>query len=88
MCFFINVIHLLDPVLFFFNGRRRGFALESAAARVCREAGGRVTTSVLVQDMDLLPLRQVDNRRPEVVVDGPTVQGSGTGHGHHHGVSR
>ena len=49
---------------------RRGFALESAAARVCREAGGRVTTNVLVQDMDLLPLRQVDNRRLEVVVDG------------------
>ena len=49
---------------------RRGFALESAAARVCREAGGRVTTNVLVQDMDLLPLRQVDNRRLEFVVDG------------------
>ena len=49
---------------------RRGFALENAAARVCREAGGRVTTNVLVQDMDLLPLRQVDNRRLEVVVDG------------------
>ena len=28
---------------------RRGFALESAAARVCLEAGGRVTTNVLVQ---------------------------------------
>ena len=47
-----------------------GFALESAVACVCREAGGRVTTNVLVQDMDLLPLRQVDNRRLEVVVDG------------------
>ena len=45
------------------------------------EAGGRVTTNVLVQDMDLLPHRQVDNRRLEVVVDGlPTVQGSATGH--------
>ena len=32
---------------------RRGFALESAAARVCREAGGRVTTNVRIQDMDL-----------------------------------
>ena len=49
---------------------RRGFALESAAARVFREAGGRVTTNVLVQDMDLLPFRQVDNRRLEVVVNG------------------
>ena len=34
---------------------RRGFALESAAARVCREAGGRVSANVLVtvgQDQD------------------------------------
>ena len=31
---------------------RRGFALESAAARVCREAGGRVMTNILVRDMD------------------------------------
>ena len=49
---------------------RRGFSLESAAARVCREAGRRVTTNVRVQDMDLLPLRHLDNRRLEVVVDG------------------
>ena len=31
---------------------RRGFALESAAARVCREAGGKVMTNILVRDMD------------------------------------
>ena len=49
---------------------RRGFLLENAARWACREAGGRVTTNVRVQDMDLLPLRQVDNRRLEVVVDG------------------
>ena len=49
---------------------RRGLSLENATARVCREAGGRVTTNVRVQDMDLLSLRQVDNRRLEVVVDG------------------
>ena len=49
---------------------RRGFAFESAAARVCREAGRRVTTNARVQDRDLLPLRQVDNRRLEVVVEG------------------
>ena len=48
---------------------RRSFSLENAAARVCREAGGWVTTNVRVQDMDLLPLRQVDNRRLEVVVE-------------------
>ena len=48
---------------------RRGFALESAAARVCREAGGRVSLNVRVGDLDLPP-RAVDQRRLEVVVDG------------------
>ena len=32
---------------------RRGFALESVAARICREAGGRVRTNMLVRDVDL-----------------------------------
>ena len=32
---------------------RRGFALESAAARVCRESGARVATNLFVRDMDL-----------------------------------
>ena len=32
---------------------RRGFAVESAAARICREGGGRVRTNVLVRDLDL-----------------------------------
>ena len=49
---------------------RRGYALESAAARVCREAGARVTTNVMVRDLDLLPLHQVDAHRLEVVADG------------------
>ena len=31
----------------------RWFALESAATRVCREAGGRVTTNSRIQDMDI-----------------------------------
>ena len=48
---------------------RRGFVLESAA-RVCREAGGRVTTNVRIQDMDLAAPNRLDNRRIEVVVDG------------------
>ena len=48
----------------------RGFALESAAARVCREAGGRVSANVRVQDMDLAAPNQLDNRRIEVVVNG------------------
>ena len=33
-------------------GKRR-WALESVAARICREEGGRVTTNVLVRDLDL-----------------------------------
>ena len=32
---------------------RRGFAVESVAARVCREAGARVSLNVRVEDMDL-----------------------------------
>ena len=46
---------------------RRGFALESAAARICREAGGRVATNLLVRDLDL-PVPPNDGRRLEVVV--------------------
>ena len=53
---------------------RRGFALESAAARVCREAGARVSTNVLVRDLDLLPLQHA--RRLEVVADGLPLYGA------------
>ena len=49
---------------------RRGCALESAAARVCREAGAMVSTNVMVRDLDLLPMDHVDARRLEVVADG------------------
>ena len=48
----------------------RGYALESAAARICREAGGRVTTNVLVRELDLIGIHPADERRLEVVVDG------------------
>ena len=54
---------------------RRGFALESAAARVCREAGGRVVTNMFVRDMDLGVPVAGDNRRLEVVVDGLPLHG-------------
>ena len=47
---------------------RRGFALESV--RICREAGGRVTTNVMVRDLDLAAPNMFDARRLEVVVDG------------------
>ena len=41
---------------------RRGFVVESAAARVCREAGARVSLNVRVQDMDLARPDVLDNR--------------------------
>ena len=44
--------------------------MENAAARVCREAGARVWTNVMVRDMDLVPNDRIDNRRLEVVADG------------------
>ena len=49
---------------------RRGYPLESAAARVCREAGARVSSNVLVRDLDILPLDRQDGRKLEVVADG------------------
>ena len=49
---------------------RRGFPVESAAARVCREAGARVSTNVMVRDLDILPLDRQDGRKLEVVADG------------------
>ena len=43
---------------------KRGWALESVVARICRERGGRVTTNVLVRDLDLaLPGAVADGRR-------------------------
>ena len=44
--------------------------MENVAARICREAGGRVTTNVLVRNLDLVGPDIADNRRPEVVADG------------------
>ena len=44
---------------------RRGFALENAAARVCREASGRVSVDVAVRDLDIGVLERL-----EVVADG------------------
>ena len=49
---------------------RRGYALESVVARICREAGDRVSTNVLVRELDLVEAHAVDGRRLEVVVDG------------------
>ena len=49
---------------------RRCFAVESAAARICREGGARVTTNSMVRDMDLAALNPGDARRLEIVADG------------------
>ena len=47
----------------------RGFSLETAAARVCREAGARVSVNVFLRDLDL-PVPCTDARRLEIVADG------------------
>ena len=43
---------------------------ESAAARVCREGGARVSTNVMVRDLDLRAPDVLDGRRLEVVAEG------------------
>ena len=48
----------------------RGWALENVVVRICREAGGRVTTNVLVGNLDLIGPNVEDTRRVEVVADG------------------
>ena len=49
---------------------RRAYVLENVAARICREAGGRVSTNVFVRDLDLMEPGVADGRRLEVVVNG------------------
>ena len=54
---------------------RRGFAVESAVARVCREGGGRVATNRMIRDLDLAIPSAGDSRRIEVIVDGLSLFG-------------
>ena len=67
---------LVWPATRFLVGHHRGFwvaegyPLESCAARICREAGARVSVNIRAQDMDLFPGPRADNRRLEVVADG------------------
>ena len=49
---------------------RRGFAVESAVARVRREAAGRVSCNVFVRDLDVGVPVAGDGRRLEVVTGG------------------
>ena len=46
------------------------YPLEIAAARICREAGGRVRSDVFLREVDLGVGGVLDNKRLEVVVDG------------------
>ena len=56
---------------------RRGHALETVTVRICREAGGRFTTNVIVRDLDLAEPNVADARRLEEVVDGlPVFEGT------------
>ena len=54
---------------------RRGWALQSVTARVCREAGARVWTNVFVRDMDIASFDNLDGQQLEVVADGLPVHG-------------
>ena len=54
---------------------RRGWALESAAARARREAGARVRTNTFIRDMDLGMHDILDGRRLEVLADGLPLHG-------------
>ena len=47
----------------------RGFSTEKVAAQVCREGGGRVSTNVMVRDMDVPSVAAGDGGRLEIVVD-------------------
>ena len=59
---------------------RRGYALGSTMARICREAGGRVRTNMVVRDMDVPAPLAGDSRRLEVLLGCQSVVAGGTGH--------
>ena len=48
----------------------QGFAIESAAARVCQEGGARVATVVLLRDLVLVVSVARSGRRLEITADG------------------
>ena len=49
---------------------KRGFAAESAVAQICRGGGARVSTNVMLRDLDISPPHSSDGRRLEVVAEG------------------
>ena len=58
------------PLAMFSSHYGQGCSEEPDAARVCREAGGRVIPNLFVRDMDLGVSNVDENWRLEVVVDG------------------
>ena len=50
--------------------RSRGGPLERAAARICREAGARVTTNTRIVDLNIDHVDTQDDRRIEVIANG------------------
>ena len=53
---------------------RRGFAVESAVEQICRQAGARVSTNVMIRDLDIAG-SNTDARRLEVVAEGLSIFG-------------
>ena len=53
----------------------RGTLVERAAARVCREAGARVTTHTLIWELNIPTVHRIDNGRIEVIAHGLPVWG-------------
>ena len=49
--------------------------MERAAARICREAGARVTTNTRLVDLNLEHLDRQDDRRIEVIANGLPLRG-------------
>ena len=50
--------------------RSRGVALEHAAARVCREAGARVTMHTRLANLNIPAVQRIDDRTIEVIANG------------------
>ena len=44
--------------------------MKSAVAQICRESGARVSTNVMLRDLDISPPQSPDGRRLEVVAEG------------------
>ena len=53
---------------------RRGYAVESAVAQICREGGARVSTNVMVRDLDIAQGNS-DSHRLEVIAEGLSLFG-------------